>query len=205
MLYPILPFAEFVPSAPVIPKLYWDVKSQEQRWHRLCEIAKKLACYANELGIAINDDHEIIAQLLTDFEMFKKSGFNDYYAAQVEKWISDNLQKIIDAMAQKALYFGLTSDGYFCAYVPDSWREITFDTGMVFGRSDYGRLILEFEPDPNAQGVIDNRYQHSSFSLNSIDDIDAFIRDLEVNTRRTDNAYRTLYTNLDEEVSEGDF
>ena len=141
--YPILPFAEFVPSAPVVPKLYWDVKSQEQRWHRLCELAKKLACYANELGIAINVDHEIITQLLNDFDTFKQSGFNDYYAQQVERWIAENLDKIISAMVKKTVYFGLTEDGYFCAYIPSDWMFV-FDTVQDYSSDDYGKLTITY-------------------------------------------------------------
>lgn len=141
--YPIVPFADFVTSAPVIPKLYWDVPSQEQRWHRLCELAKKLACYCNELGIAINDDHDIIAQLLADFEAFKAHGFDEYYAQQVERWIAENLQKIIDAMTKRTLFFGLTDDGYFTAYIPPEWAFI-FDTVADYGSENYGHLTITY-------------------------------------------------------------
>ena len=57
----------------------------------------------------------------------------------------------------KQVYFGLTSDGYFCAYVPDSWSDITFDTGATYGTETYGRLILRFDSD--GSGVIDNTHE----------------------------------------------
>ena len=48
----------------------------------------------------------------------------------------------------------MTDDGYFCAYVPDSWVDIEFDTGAVYGYYTYGRLILRYIVD--GSGVIDN-------------------------------------------------
>lgn len=53
----------------------------------------------------------------------------------------------------KQVYFGLTDDtysggtGYFVAYIPDSWSEIVFDTGAVYGLDTYGRLILRWDAD----------------------------------------------------------
>ena len=212
--YPIFipPYGEFLDSPPSIPKFYWEVHDQEQRFHRLCQELHKLVEYSNRLGEAINLDHEIIEQLEKDFQKFMESGFDDYYKEQLLQWINDNFADLISA-GVKQVYCGLTDDGYFCAYVPDSWSEISFDTGAVFGRSDYGRLILRFEPD-DAMGVIDNTYgANSSFSNAELsaanrrlaDVIETLISDLETNIRRTDVTYNAEFTNLDEVVSNGNF
>ena len=71
-------------------------------------------------------------------------------------------------------------------------------------------MILRYEVDPSAQGVIDNTYNTGSYSLNHINrtlraEIDQLITDIEVNSNRTDYAYNTLFTNLDAEVSDGNF
>ena len=51
----------------------------------------------------------------------------------------------------RMVFFGLTENGYFVAYIPESWREIVFDTGMVYNLDTYGRLILRYDVDsPNA-------------------------------------------------------
>lgn len=212
--YPIFipPYSEFLDSPPSIPKFYWEVHDQEQRFHRLCQELHKLVEYANRLGEAINLDHEIIAQLEEQFEEFMTSGFDDYYKEQLLQWINDNFADLISA-GIKQVYFGLTDDGYFCAYVPDSWSEITFDTGIVYGRSDYGRLILRFEANP-AQGVIDNTYGSNSSFTNAelsaanrrlADVIETLITDLEITTRRGDETFNAEFTNLDEVVSNGNF
>lgn len=49
----------------------------------------------------------------------------------------------IISKTMKMVFFGLTDDGYFCAYIPDTWDDIQFDTGMIYGEPEYGRLILE--------------------------------------------------------------
>jgi hypothetical protein len=164
------------------------------------------------LGVVTTEQGQQIQTLIEQFQKFMESGFEDYYEEQLLTWIDEHFAELISA-GMKQVYFGLTSDGYFCAYVPDSWSEITFDTGAVYGRSDYGRLILRFEPDP-AMGVIDNTYgSNSSFSNAELsaanrrlaEVIQALIDDLETNIRRTDATFAAEFTNLDEVVSNGNF
>jgi len=45
------------------------------------------------------------------------------------------------------VFFGVTLDGHFVAYIPESWTDIDFDTGMIYGTPEYGRLILRYEVD----------------------------------------------------------
>lgn len=143
----VLPWPQWkLDSGPVIPKFYWDVYSQEQRIKKLCEELHKLIHYADYLGMNINLDHELIAELQDNFEKFKESGFLDYYAAQLEQWINDNIDWIFEKYC-KMVFFGLTADGHFVAYIPSSWDEIIFDTGAVYGRFDYGRLKLFYDVD----------------------------------------------------------
>lgn len=206
---PVPLWPAFFPSAPVVPKLYYDALSPEQRIKKLCEELHRLCEYANLLGESINLDHAAIEQLQNDFQRFIDGEYDQYYKDVIYQWIQDNFADLISA-GVKQVFFGLTNDGYFCAYIPESWDEIAFDTGAVYGRSDYGRLILRFEADPAARAVIDNTYNVGSYSLNSVarslrDEITQLVADLEVNANRTDYAYNTLFTNLDEVVSDGNF
>lgn len=143
---PIPLWPAFFPSAPVVPKLYYDALSPEQRIKKLCEELHRLCDYANLLGININLDHELIAQLQGDFQKFLDSGFEDYYAEQIHAWVIENMPNIIED-AIRMVFFGLTADGYFCAWIPTSWDEIWFDTGANYLRSDYGCLMILFESD----------------------------------------------------------
>lgn len=143
--YPIFipPYSEFLDSPPSIPKFYWEVHDQEQRFHRLCEELHKLVDYANQLGKAINLDHEIIEQLEKDFQKFMESGFDDYYKEQLTKYIEDHFSELIQQILNHGVYFGITDDGYFCANVV--WQlTIYFDCIADYASDDYGRIVLNY-------------------------------------------------------------
>lgn len=153
-------------TTPTIPKFYWDVKSQEQRIKVMCCLIQQLIDQYGSTDSQIQKNSDDIAKLQELFRKFQESGFDDYYEQQVIKWIGDNIAILYQQLA-KQVYFGLTSDGHFCAYVPDSWSDITFDTGAVYGTETYGRLILRFDSD--GSGVIDNTQYDASVLTDTID------------------------------------
>lgn len=161
-----MPIAGRTRFTPAIPKLYWDVDSQEQGIRQLWKVVKKLCEHADEICDQTNLNTEDIRKLHEAFEDFVEHGFESYYERQLERWFLDNAWKIYDRIARQA-FFGLTSDGYFCAYVPESWREIEFDTGAVYGTEEYGRLVLRFAAD--GRGVIDNTGRDASVMADTID------------------------------------
>ena len=142
------PFAGFTEFTASIPKLYFNVKSQEQRIHAMCELINKLICYADMLGDKVSDDHDAIEELIEEFNKFKDSGFLDYYEQQLEAWINAHMADII-SMYVKQVFFGLTLDGHFVAYIPEgsAWEDVIFDTGAMYDLDTYGRLILYYVTD----------------------------------------------------------
>lgn len=142
------PFAGFTEFTASIPKLYFNVKSQEQRIHAMCELINKLICYSDMLGDKVSDDHDAIEELIEEFNKFKDSGFLDYYEKQLEAWINAHMADII-SMYVKQVFFGLTLDGHFVAYIPEgsAWEDVIFDTGAVYDLDTYGRLILYYVTD----------------------------------------------------------
>ena len=138
--------------SPVIPKMYWDVESQEQRIHAMCAQLHKLACFADFLGGKVSENHDDIEELQRLFQEFQESGFADYYARQIEKWITDHRDWIWGEFV-KQVFFGINEQGYFVAYIPESWDDIIFDTGMVYGIDTYGRLILRWDVDNSDESV----------------------------------------------------
>ena len=138
---PLAPFGCW-PYTMTIPKFYWDAESPEQRVKYLCVLYDKLMAYVDALKDNVNVDSEAIKELQDAFQKFMESGFDDYYAEQVAKWIAANLQKIIDAMTVSTVYFGLTDDGYFTAYYPLSWKTVQFDTIADYSSDYYGCLVL---------------------------------------------------------------
>ena len=133
----------------VLPAVYDDSLSY---YELLCKMVAKLnevITVNNTSGEAIQKIIDSITALQKEFEIFKESGFEDYYEEQLDKWINDHMPEIIGKYI-KMVFFGLTKRGYFVAYIPDGWNDIIFDTGMVYGLDTYGRLILRMDVDsPN--------------------------------------------------------
>jgi len=146
MIYPYDIYS--LDNAPVIPipSMYWNVVSPEQRIKRMCREICKLSSYAAYLGIELSDTQDELEALKRAYEEFEQGGFIDAYLEQVETWIDANMERLF-AAAARMVFFGLTLDGHFVAYIPDSWTDISFDTGMVYGTSEYGRLILRYDVD----------------------------------------------------------
>lgn len=144
VLQPAEPLRVFCQLA--LPAVYDDELSY---YEVLCKVVNELngnVGLFNELVEQINLNTEDIATLKELFQKFQESGFDDYYKDQVEQWINQNLDFIFTHTV-KQVFFGLTQDGYFVAYIPKSWNDIIFDTGMVYSDDTYGRLILRWDVD----------------------------------------------------------
>lgn len=158
-------FNPWMISNPTLPKMYWEVKSPEQLVANLYCIMDALKNYVNGASDQINANTDKIAELEDLFKKFQESGFDDYYAKQVAAWIASNLEFIYDKTVRQ-VFFGLTDDGRFCAYVPNSWADIKFDTGAVYGTDEYGRLMLRF--DATGTGIINNTVYDSTIMTDTI-------------------------------------
>ena len=180
---PIPPFWGFSAFTPTIPKLYWDVKSQEQRILNLFDLLNKLVCYCDSMGLQIDVNAQDIADLQKAMQELKDGGLLDYYEKQIYAWIQANMADLLSA-GIKQVYFGLTDDtysggaGYFVAYIPDSWSEITFDTGAVYGLDTYGRLILRWDAD--SPYSVEQKPEYSDVQLSKIiQDVQESVKSLD--------------------------
>lgn len=140
---PIAPFWGWTQFTPALPNFYWDVYSAEERIKKICLELHKLCDYANMLGENINLDHELITELQEAFTQFMESGFDDYYKAQVARWIDENFKRIMDGLVGHMLFFGLNDDGYFTVYIPEMWA-IAFDTDANYDSENYGCLEIKY-------------------------------------------------------------
>lgn len=62
------------------------------------------------------------------------------------RWMRENALELVGELV-KAVYFGLTPDGHFVAYIPESWDDIYFNTtglDIVVPYMEYGRLVLSY-------------------------------------------------------------
>ena len=73
--------------------------------------------------------------------------FPQEMADAITEWIAANFYDIVAEM-MKMVFFGLTDSGYFVAYIPESWNDITFNTTeydiSVPLMPDYGHLVLSY-------------------------------------------------------------
>ena len=137
---------------PVIPKMYWDAFSQEQIIKQLCCDFDKCEHYLDYVAEKMNEwgidfDTEMEAQ----FEAMWYE-INNGLENIAKEWIANNLEWVFTHVA-KQVYFGLTLDGHFIAYIPESWDDIIFDTGFVYGEDTYGRLILRWDVDESGYNI----------------------------------------------------
>ena len=180
----------FTDYAPTVPQLYWNVDGNEQRYHLLCKQLHKLVCYADMLGQKITINHEQIDALEKEFTRFKNGALVEFYEKQVEAWINAHMPDIIGKYIHM-VFFGLTLDGYFVAYIPEGsgWNDIIFDTGAVYGSDTYGRLILLMDVD-GASPVMPNYANQSDMG-----ELQRMLSDL---TNRVEANENTLYNPLNE-------
>ena len=81
------------------------------------------------------------------YDDIMSGNFPDSMINSLRDWLSRNAFDIIGEMV-KMVFFGLTDSGYFVAYIPESWEDITFKTSEydveipLFG--EYGHLVLYY-------------------------------------------------------------
>lgn len=131
------------PLIPTIPQMYMDAVSVEQQIKDLYCWLNSLSLYTSELDYdtQIQALQEEFTALYEEYEKFKDSGYEEYYEGLLTNWINENAEALITQMV-KMVFFGLTDDGYFVAYIPDSWEDITFYTEVDTESENYGKLQL---------------------------------------------------------------
>ena len=67
----------------------------------------------------------------------------DFENGKFLEWADKNLPAMVCEMV-RFVWFGLTPDGHFCAYVPANWGWLTFNTGTDITEPEYGHLIITY-------------------------------------------------------------
>lgn len=101
------------------------------------EVLCKCVDYINKL---IETDREIFA----DIDGIKAE------LKLVQEWIANFDTRIVDIIGDVfsgLVFFGLTNDGYFVAYIPESWDDVSFSTtgwDTTVADMPYGHLCIEY-------------------------------------------------------------
>lgn len=129
-----------------LPMVLDDGLSYIERLNKMNYLLNEMTKSLNMFGEDMKAWADYIEQLYEILKQFMESGFDDYYKQQVIEWIDQHLTWLFTTVARQ-VYFGLTLEGYFAAYIPQGWSDIVFDTGAVYTLDTYGRLILRWDAD----------------------------------------------------------
>lgn len=134
----------------VLPLVYDDSLSYYEVLCKITEYINKMLVDIQNLSDDVNVNNNDIEELQNqiklinlELEKIKNGEYTDMYLTAIENYIKQNLETIISDMV-KYVVFGLTQDGYFCAYIPSSWNFIKFDTIVDYTSPLYGHLILRW-------------------------------------------------------------
>lgn len=120
--------------------------------------------YDSDLGWLIRNIHKVIAAI-EELESWKVKHEKEYadlkilydqllsgnfppdFQDALYDWFRTNWSSLLGELVTM-VFFGITRDGYFVAYIPDSWDEIIFNTtglDILVPDVDFGHLVLSFD------------------------------------------------------------
>lgn len=120
---------------------YYDTDLREV----ICKVTKILKTVA-KLDEWKEEHEKQYEELKKFYDDLIAGNFTPEMEEALYKWTVENTVDII-GKAIKAVFFGLTDNGYFVAYIPDSWNDITFGTSGLDdfpSGVDFGHLTLTY-------------------------------------------------------------
>ena len=140
MDYPFCPSPPYVPGDPGMYDLRWMV-SQIQS---LTALVQGIAKGQESQGGNITALNSAMADLAAAQKCInERLNAGDFENGKFLEWADKNLPAMVCDMV-RFVWFGLTPDGHFCAYVPANWGWLTFNTGTDITEPEYGRLIITY-------------------------------------------------------------
>ena len=131
MLFSVYPYHNFSDY-----NLDWVIQTVKELTPRVAQLENWRNEHENE--------YQELKQLYDDI---MAGNFPDSMIESLHNWLARNAFDIIGEMV-KMVFFGLTDSGYFVAYIPESWRDIVFNTSeydiFIPAFGEYGHLVLSY-------------------------------------------------------------
>ena len=93
------------------------------------------------------DQHQAeYEELKALYDQIIAGNFPDSIKQAFTDWMNANALDLVGEMT-KLVIFNITDDGYFVAYIPESWDDILFGTtgyDTILPGYDYGHLVLSY-------------------------------------------------------------
>ena len=123
---------------------YTDFHEMNLDW--CINTVKTLIKAVSDIDGWIENHEEEYKQLKDLYDAVMSGNFPDPIKQAFSSWMQQNALDIIGQMAT-TVFFGLTDSGYFVAYIPEGWDDVTFNTSGLDTADPgvgYGHLILSY-------------------------------------------------------------
>lgn len=84
---------------------------------------------------------EMYAEVKEDWDNFINGIWPPTFYDHMIAWWENNALDLVGRLV-KFVFFGLTLNGYFVAYIPEEWEDINFDTIVDPNDPNYGHLCI---------------------------------------------------------------
>lgn len=124
---------------------YTDFHELNLDW--VLKTVKELFTAVQQIDSWIDQHQAEYEELKALYDQIISGNFPDSIKQAFANWMSANALDLVGEMA-KLVIFNITDDGYFVAYIPESWDDILFNTtGLDINLPgyDYGHLVLSYE------------------------------------------------------------
>lgn len=124
---------------------YTDPNLYNDDW--LLSKMKELAAAIKDLDDWRSEWEDEYEQLLELIRQIEAGIFPESIQEAFKKWMQENALTLVGELV-KMVFFGITADGYFVAYIPEGWDDIIFNTtgyDIAVPDVDFGHLTLSFE------------------------------------------------------------
>ena len=116
----------------VLPLVYDDSLSY---YEVLCKVVNKL----NEMISSLNELSDTVKEMQAAIAQIQE-WIDNFDTSIIEKWLNEHLASMF--------YVEINKDGYFVIYIPEGWKDITFNTSgwdiVLDPPVDYGHLVLSY-------------------------------------------------------------
>lgn len=128
----------------LLPTIFDDTMSY---YEVLCKVKEILNDVIVDVGV-LETNYQVT---LDDISKFKDEVNKTIESMQTGEWLEGNvafLEALLKQYIPVAIFFGLTTNGYFVANIPESWDMIEFGTTGLDTTStiqpEFGHLVLEY-------------------------------------------------------------
>ena len=124
---------------------YTDFHELNLDW--VLKTVKELYAAVQEIDSWMDHHQAEYEQLKALYDQIISGNFPASIKNAFATWMQQNALDLVGELT-KLVIFNITDDGYFVAYIPESWNDIIFGTtglDITLPGYDYGHLVLSYD------------------------------------------------------------